>query len=95
MPSRSSDSVDDLECGTVACTCLEFHLLSTLLWFIGGIRTYIVMSVRNGFCPCVVVLSFTVRSAESVLAYRTLLATRLTLFQQGFPYKTYFFVLSS
>jgi len=53
------------------------------------------MSVRNGFCPCVVVLYFTVRSAESVLTYRTLLALRLTLFQQGFPYKTYSSVLSS
>jgi hypothetical protein len=83
-PSRSSNFVDVLECSTVACTYLEFHLLNRILWFVDGIRTCMFISVHNGLYPCVVVLSCTVGSAKSMLAFITLSALKLTLFQQGF-----------
>jgi hypothetical protein len=33
------------ECGTVVCTYLEFHFLVRLLYFLAGVRTFIIISV--------------------------------------------------
>jgi hypothetical protein len=41
------------ECSTATCTYLDFHLLDRLLWFVGGVRALVIISIRNGFCPCV------------------------------------------
>jgi len=36
------------ECGTVVCTYLEFHFLDGLLYFIAGVRTFVIISVSFG-----------------------------------------------
>jgi hypothetical protein len=51
-PSRYSNPTDVAECGTVVCMYLEFHLLDRLLRLIGSTQTSVVISVHNGFSPC-------------------------------------------
>jgi hypothetical protein len=53
-PTIYLNPVDMAECDTVACTYLEVHLLDRLLESIAGIRTSIISSVPNGYCPRVV-----------------------------------------
>jgi hypothetical protein len=46
--SRCSSPVDINECGTVVCTYLGFRLLDGLLYFIAGVRTFVIIYVSFG-----------------------------------------------